>query len=163
MLHCSQTANRIITTIITITIIRIYYRSMVRLLARRVVQWISIPEELRTAVAIHGGLTACHESRSTTTVTTTKAAAAATTTRTTTTTITTITVAAARSVQHQISDGFSVQLITIQTVPHRKILSKTVKKIIQQKVTSVVPTTSDNCCGQHSIYLQNLSAREKVS
>jgi hypothetical protein len=88
-------------------------------------------------------------------VTTTAAAAAAV--------ATTTTVAAAHSVQLQISDGFSVQLITLQTLPHGKILSKTVKKIIRQKMTSMVPTTSDSCCAQQSIYQQNLSAREKVS
>jgi hypothetical protein len=89
------------------------------------------------------GLTTCHESRPIAII---------------------VTVGSIHSVWLQISDAYSVRILTPQRPPQRNILSKTVVEMMRlTTLTSMAPTTSDNYCAQLSIFPQNLSARGKAS
>jgi hypothetical protein len=94
-------------------------------------------------MAILAGLLICHESRPVIA-------------------IIIITVAAVHSVQHQISEDSSVQLLGRQRLPQGNNLLKTAEAMTRQKPISVVHTTSDSYCAQLNIYRQNLSARGKA-
>jgi hypothetical protein len=96
-------------------------------------------------MAILGDLPVCHESRPAVT-----------------TTVIIIIVAVVHSVQHQISEDSSVQLLSLQTLEQGSSLIKTAEVMTRQKPISVVHTTSDSYCAQLNIYQQNLSARGKA-